>query len=387
MPSGVSGGSAGVRWGARGESGISSRCKDYMGIALDMARLGTGRTSPNPMVGAVIVKNGKILATGFHRKAGRAHAEIEALRAVGARSSRPGGRTPPLHGATLYVTLEPCCHQGRTPPCTDAILKSGIRRVVIGMRDPDPKVSGRGIKILKKAGIQVRVGMLEKECRELNEAYVKHRTAGRPFVILKMATTADAKVGVYGRDGERRPYKISGPESLQMVHALRDQVDAILVGIGTVLSDDPRLTTRLKGTIGKSPIRIVLDGRLRIPLRSKVLSRGVIHHAPTWIATTVGARHPKLSRLRRLRTLGVEILFCRKDREGRVDLVSLLAHLASRNILSLLVEGGPQIWSSFLTRGLVDRIILFRSHEVLGERGVPMYPDSVATHHACTADH
>lgn len=356
------------------------RDEDYMSIALDMARLGTGRTSPNPMVGAVIVKNGKIVATGFHRQAGRAHAEIEALRALNAQRST-------LKAATLYVTLEPCCPpkaDGRTPPCTDAILKSGIRKVVIGMRDPDPKVSGRGIRILKKAGIRVLVGVLEKECRELNEAYIKHRTAGRPFVTLKMAATTDGKVGVYSRNGLRRPYKISMPEQLRMAHTLRDESDAILVGIGTVLSDDPRLTTRLKGTKGKSPIRIVLDGKLRIPLQSKALSRGVMDHAPTWIATTVGARHPNLSRLRRK---GAEILFCRKDSEGRVDLPSLLTQLASRNILSLLVEGGPQIWSSFLTRGLVDRIILFRSHEVLGERGVPMVPDSVATHHARAADH
>ncbi len=340
-----------------------------MGMALDLARLGLGRTSPNPMVGAVIVKNGKVLSTGFHRKAGMPHAEVEAMNSVGAT-----GRSP-LHGATMYVTLEPCCHHGRTPPCTDAIIKNGIKGVVIGMRDPDPKVAGKGIKILKKAGLRIRVGVLEEECRQLNKAYVKHRTQGLPYVILKAAMTADGKVGFKRRRGEarHRPCRITGPAAIEQAHVLRDQVDAILVGVGTVLSDNPRLTTRLKGRKGKDPIRVILDSRLRIPIGVRVLIR---RDSPTIIATAASIRHPKISLLRKK---GVEILFCKKDKSGRIPLLALLKQLALRGVLSLLVEGGPRVWSSLLRQGLVDEAVLFIAPQVLGAQGLPFLenvPDS-----------
>lgn len=336
-----------------------------MAVALDLARLGEGRTSPNPMVGSVVVKDGKIIGSGFHRGPGHPHAEIEAIRGTGRGESRIRpkrvGRTPgsPLHhGVTLYVTLEPCCPPkkgGRTPPCTDSIINSGIQNVVIGMKDPDPRVSGRGIAILRKAGLRVRVGVLEKECRELNEAYVTHRTKKRPFVTLKMAMTADGMVGLKPRRGEPcvRPLKITGPESDAYVHALRDRVDAILVGVGTVLADDPRLTTRLKERKGRDPIRIVLDGRRRIPPKARVLN--LKSPAPTWAA----------SMLTKKRSAG-----------GRVDLRELLQELARRGVTSLLVEGGPTVWSAFLDKQLADRLIRFVAPRRLGPRGLPSLPPS-----------
>jgi diaminohydroxyphosphoribosylaminopyrimidine deaminase / 5-amino-6-(5-phosphoribosylamino)uracil reductase len=321
-----------------------------MAVALDLARLAEGRTSPNPVVGAVLVRGGKIIGRGFHRGPGRAHAEIEAIQNAcrGEASLRPARLGRPLHGTTLYVTLEPCCHYGRTPPCSDAILRSGIQEVVIGMKDPDRKVSGKGIKILKKAGIKVRVGVLEKECRELNEAYITHRTKKRPFVILKMASTVDGKVGLRGRR-----CKITGAEADRQVHALRDRVDAILVGGGTVLSDNPRLTTRLKGGRGRDPIRIILDGRRGIPSSARLFHLRSL--SPTWRASEL--------------TKG-------KSAAGRVNLKALLRELGRRGIMSLLVEGGPHVWSSFLDNDLVDLFLLFIARKRLGARGVPALPSA-----------
>jgi diaminohydroxyphosphoribosylaminopyrimidine deaminase/5-amino-6-(5-phosphoribosylamino)uracil reductase len=254
----------------------------------------------------------------------------------------------------LYITLEPCCPPkkgGRTPPCTDAILKSGIKDVVIGMKDPDPRVSGRGIALLRKSGLRVRVGVLEKECRKLNEAYVTHRTKKRPFVTLKMATTADGMVGLRGRR-----IKITGPEADAYVHALRDRVDAILVGAGTVLSDDPRLTTRLKGRKGRDPIRVVLEGRRRIPPSARLFR--VRSKSPAW----------RSSMLTKKRTAG-----------GRADLAPLLRELARRGVVSLLVEGGPRVWEAFLEKGLADRLIRFVSPQRLGPHGLPALSPSPRT--------
>ncbi len=308
---------------------------DFMAIALDLARLGLGRTSPNPAVGAVIVKKGKILATGFHQKAGMPHAEAEAIGKL--QSSK-------LKGATLYLNLEPCCHFGRTPPCTDAILQSGIREVVIGMRDPDSKVSGRGIRILKQQGIRVREGILRKECERLNEAYLKHRRTGLPFVILKVAATLNGRV---------RPQKgkwITGKEARNYVHILRDSSDAILVGIGTVLKDNPRLTTRIEG--GKDPVRVILDSSLRLSSKANVVK--VRSNAPTYVATTKpGKKADQLTRA------GARILICRKDPQGRVNLKDLLRQLANEGILSLMVEGGPTVLSSFMKAKLADKVFLF----------------------------
>jgi len=308
-----------------------------MAVALDLARLAEGRTSPNPMVGAVIVdRKGKIVAQGFHRGPGEAHAEIEALGNPPFGPLIEKGGMGGFRDTTLYITLEPCCPPkkgGRTPPCTDAILKSGIRKVVIGMRDPDSRVAGRGIRILRRAGIKVTVGVMEKECRELNAAYVTHRTKKRPLIILKMALSADGKAGLRGRQA-----KITGPEADAQSHALRDRVDAILVGSGTVLNDNPRLTTRLKGRKGRDPIRVILDRRRRISKTARVIT--VRSKAPTWIETA--------------------------------SLPALLKKLAQRGVTSLLVEGGPRVWESFMKKRLVDRMLLFFSPRVLGERAIPV---------------
>ena len=323
-----------------------SNDETFMTMALGLARLGLGKTSPNPAVGAVIVKNGKVIARGFHKRAGLAHAEIEALNHLHQEE-----------GATLYVTLEPCCHQGQTPPCTDAILKSGIQEVVIGMKDPDPKVSGRGIKILKKSGIQVRVGVLQKECEKLNAAYIKHRKTRLPFVILKAAVTLDGRVAT--ESGESR--WITSETARAFGHEMRNHADAILVGIGTVQKDNPRLTTRLKNRQGRDPVRIILDSSLRISPSARALH--VKSNEATWIATTVKPNHPKVPELTHC---GAEILFCPKDKKGRVDLKALLRHLGSRDIVSLLVEGGPAVASSFVAQGLADKLVLFMAPILLG---------------------
>ncbi len=333
-----------------------------MGIALDLARLGLGRTSPNPAVGAVIVKEGTIIGQGFHRKAGMLHAEIEAMNNVGA---------PLLGDATLYITLEPCCHHGRTPPCTDAILKSGIRRVFIGMKDPDPRVSGKGIKILQKAGIQVRSGVLQKECEKLNEAYIKHRKTGRSFVILKMAMSLDGMIAY--KSG--KPRWISGLEARAMVHQMRDRVDAILVGIGTILKDNPRLTTRLSSGKGQDPIRIILDSSLKISSSARVLK--VKSPSPTWIATTVNQipPHPPFSKGGSRDLFDhIDFISCRKSKNGKVDLTDLLNQLGKKGVMSLLVEGGPRVAASFLKEGWVDKVSLFLSPKLLGEKGVSLHP-------------
>lgn len=337
--------------------------KDYMSIALDLARLGAGRTSPNPAVGAVIVKGDKILATGFHRKAGMPHAEIEAIRNVGAIHESP------LRDATLYVTLEPCCHTGRTPPCTEAILKAGFREVVVGMRDPDVKVSGKGIRFLKKYGVKVREGVFRRECEELNEAYIKHRRTGIPFVILKSAMTLDGMVGL--KSG--RSKWITSPEARRFAHGMRDRVDAILVGMGTVKRDNPKLTTRL-GKKGRDPVRIILDSHLSVTGRERIFH--VKSKAPTWVVTTLPSGHPRWVRLRRIWKRGsVEVLSCRADREGRVDLKDLLKKLGKRGVMTLLVEGGPTVASSFIRRKLVDKIALFVAPAFLGENGLPLFSE------------
>ncbi len=339
-----------------------------MAMALDLARLGLGRTSPNPAVGAVIVKNGRVMGAGFHKRAGLPHAEIEALTSPPAplltkERVAAARRTGEVHkGATMYVTLEPCCHHGRTPPCTDAIIKSGIKEVVVGMKDPDRNVSGKGIQILRKAGIRVRVGTLRRECELLNEAYVKHRKSGMPFVILKIASTMDGKVG---------PGWITGSESREYAQHIRDTVDGILVGIQTVLKDNPRLTTRFKDRRGHDPIRIILDSRMRIPRTAKVLK--VKSQAPTWIATTVKSSTREMAR---------HLLVCRSF-QGHVDLRDLLRKLADRGIVSLLVEGGPTVWASFLDQKLADKAFFFLAPKVLRDEGIPIRRMPRLNHATC----
>lgn len=310
--------------------------------ALRIARNAEGRTSPNPLVGAVIVKDGKIIAEGWHRQAGTPHAEIHALNMAGELAK----------GATLYVTLEPCSHFGRTPPCAQAVVDAGISRVVAAMKDPNPKVAGRGFEILRSAGIEVEVGLLEAEARKLNEVFIKWVTRKLPFVTMKFACSLDGKIATVSGESQW----ITCAESRRFTHHLRDINDAILVGVGTVLADNPSLTTRL--VEGKNPIRVIVDSTARTPLDSKVVTD---KSARTFIATTSKAPSDKISALK---ACGVEII---KAGDGeRVDLQLLMQELARREITSVLVEGGGTIHFAMLNAGLVDKVLAFIAPKIIG---------------------
>ncbi len=324
-----------------------------MKMALSLAERGRGWTSPNPMVGAVIVKDGKVVGKGFHEAVGRPHAEINALEEAGENAK----------DATLYVTLEPCNHAGRTPPCTEAILKSGIKRVVAGMRDPNPQVAGGGLDLLKRRGLETTVGVDEKECHRLNEAFVKYVTTGLPFVTLKCAATLDGCMAT--RTGDSK--WVTNSRSRQFVHELRHAVDAIMVGIGTIVKDNPQLTTRLEGRRGSDPVRIVLDARLSIPLESKLLH--LSSDSDTWIVTghAVSPEKRKLVERSGVRLLSVN---CQDD---LIDLQALVRKLGEMEITSLLIEGGSRVNGSALRAGIVDKVCIFYAPKICGGNdGVPI---------------
>jgi len=319
----------------------------YMRKALRLARRGLGKTSPNPMVGALFVNNGEIIGQGYHRRYGGNHAEIDAMQDAGGE----------IGGATLYVTLEPCCHhQKKTPPCLDALIRGNVGRVVIGTVDPNPLVNGRSIESLNQRGIETKVGVMEEECRELNGVYFKYTQTGLPLVTLKFAQTLDGRIA--SATGDSR--WISSESSRMLVHRLRSLHDAILVGVGTVLTDDPKLTVRL--VKGRNPLRIVVDSRLRIPLSARVLKDQDV--APTIIATTARADEAKLSSLKEM---GVEVLTVDEDETGGVDLNGLLKSLGKRGISSILVEGGAGIITSFLRQQLADRVMIFIAPKIMGK--------------------
>jgi diaminohydroxyphosphoribosylaminopyrimidine deaminase/5-amino-6-(5-phosphoribosylamino)uracil reductase len=320
--------------------------EQYMRRALALAKKSNGWSSPNPMVGAVIVKNGRIIAEGYHHIYGGPHAEVNALK--NAQES--------VAGATLYVSLEPCRHFGKTPPCTDAIINSKIGRVVIGMLDPDSRMKGESVKLLKEKGIDINVGVLEEECFSLNEKYIHQRTTGMPYVTVKFAQTLDGRIATAG--GSSR--WISSPESQKLAHKLRASNDAILVGLGTVTKDNPELTTRL--VKGRNPLRVVLDSALGIPPEAKVLQNQ--DKAKTIVVTTPQADKQKFAALQRL---GIEVLVTPPDKQGRVDIEKLLKILGERNILSLLVEGGGEVITSFLRLNLADKIIAIIAPKILGK--------------------
>ena len=317
----------------------------WMRRVLRLAEKGKGRTSPNPMVGAVLVRNGRVIGEGYHAKAGTDHAEIIALRRAGEKAK----------GATLYLNLEPCTHYGKTPPCVPAVIEAKVKRVVIGMKDPNPLVRGGGFESLKRAGLNVEVGILEEECRRLNEAFCKYILEKEPFVILKVAATLDGKIAT--REGDSK--WISGEASRHFVHRMRDQVDGVVVGIGTVLKDDPKLTARIKK--GRDPYRIILDSRLRIPEGAQVIGNS---SSKTIIATTELADRDKIERLEKK---GVQILILNSEK-GKVDLKKCLSKLGELGIMSLLVEGGSQVNGSFLDEGLIDKILFFFSPKLIGDR-------------------
>jgi diaminohydroxyphosphoribosylaminopyrimidine deaminase/5-amino-6-(5-phosphoribosylamino)uracil reductase len=319
--------------------------EQHMTLALRLARRGLGKVSPNPLVGAVIVKGGRVIARGYHKVFGGDHAEVDAFK----------NAVEDVGGATLYVTLEPCCHWGKTPPCTDAIIKAKIARVVVGMLDPFPEMRGKSIELLHRHGIKTTVGVMETDCRSLNEVYLKWVTTGLPYVTVKWAQTLDGKIST-PQGGS--PY-ISSPESLKLAHKLRATHDAILVGVNTVIKDNPELTTRL--VKGRNPVRVVLDSHLRIPLDSKVLMNQSA--AKTLIAATPSAPKEKLAALKKM---GIEVLTLPPDSTGRVDLKALLKTLAQRQISSVLVEGGAEVITSFLRLALADKIIAIIAPRLMG---------------------
>jgi len=319
----------------------------FMRVCLRAARRGRGRVHPNPLVGAAVVKNGRVLAVGHHALFGGDHAEVVALRRAGARAA----------GATLYVTLEPCAHQGKTPPCVGAILRAGVARVVAAMRDPHPLVDGRGFRSLRRGGVRVDVGTLRAPAQRLNEAYTIAVLRGRPLVTLKTGMTLDGKIAT--ARGESR--YITSPASRRAAHRMRGAHDAVLVGAGTARADDPRLTARGVGARGSPPARVVLDTRLTLTPRARLLTtRGgrVIVYAASGSARARA----------RLERAGAEVVKVRPGASGGVDVSAVLADLSARGIGSVLVEGGGDVAWSFLEAGAVDRLVLFIAPKILGGR-------------------
>ncbi len=321
------------------------RDQDYMRLALELAERGAGWTSPNPMVGAVVVKEGRIIGQGWHQRCGQAHAERNALAAC----------TEDPRGGTMYVTLEPCCHQGRQPPCTEAILAAGIRRVVAGSEDPNPLVAGKGLQLLRDRGVEVAGPVLEEACVRLNQVFFHYVQTGRPYVVMKYAMTMDGKIAAYTGASKW----ITGPEARARVQALRHRLSAVMVGVGTVLADDPLLTCRLPG--GRNPVRVVCDTRLRTPLTARVVDTA--KEVPTILATCCAdaARRAPYERAG-CRLLTVE------ERDGRTDLNRLMERLGREGIDSVLLEGGGTLNWAALEQGVVQRVQAYIAPKLLGGR-------------------
>lgn len=320
---------------------------DYMQLALNLAQSADGQTTPNPLVGAVVVKDNQILGMGAHLKAGEPHAEIHALTMAGEKAK----------GATIYVTLEPCSHHGRTPPCADLIIKKELKRVVIATTDPNPKVAGRGIAKLRNAGIDVEVGLLKAEADQINQIFYHYIKTKKPFVTLKSATSLDGKIATVTGESQW----ITGEEARRDVHQYRHQHDAILVGVGTVLADNPTLTTRLQ-LGGKNPTRIILDHKLRTPLDANVVRDG---KAETWIITSSSASPEKIANLREA---GVKVLQVSNE---RIQIGEMLTLLGEHGISSLFVEGGAEVNGSFLLEGAVNQVVTYIAPKLIGGKFAP----------------
>ena len=319
--------------------------QQYMQLALNSALQGVGRTAPNPPVGAVIVNSGEVVGVGFHPQAGQPHAEIFALQQAGDKAK----------GADIYVTLEPCSHYGKTPPCADALIAAGIQSAYIGVVDPNPQVAGRGIAKLQGAGIKVQTGILEPECRQLIKPFSKHIATGLPFTIYKAAITLDGNTATTSGDSQW----VSGDASRSHVHRLRDRVDAIMVGIGTVLHDDPLLNTRLADGGGHDPLRIVVDSQLQIDPECRMLKQKST--AKTLIAT-ISTDRKKISALQ---NSGAEVVVLPADSD-RVSLSVLWRELGQRNIQRVLLEGGATLATAAFNKGLIDQLMLFVAPKILG---------------------
>ncbi len=323
--------------------------------AIALALEGEGMTSPNPIVGAVIVRDDKIVGEGFHAKAGAAHAEVNAIADAGKLAK----------GADLYVTLEPCCNYGRTPPCVDAILKAGIKRVFVGTLDPNPAVSGRGVAMLRSAGVKVSTGVLEISCRKINESYNKFIVTGRPFVTLKAAVTLDGKIAT----SRGQSKWITNEQTREYVHRLRMTSDAILVGRGTVEVDDPMLTVRIDGYRGVQPYAVIVDEFLSTKPSSSILRK---RRGTCIFAVTKNAPRKKILAFEKL---GHKVVVCRADSKGRVLSADLLKQLGKLEIKSVIVEGGAKIFSDFVSRGLADKVVVCLAPKFFGGKAMDFLPD------------
>jgi diaminohydroxyphosphoribosylaminopyrimidine deaminase/5-amino-6-(5-phosphoribosylamino)uracil reductase len=328
-------------------------CNDekLMERAIELAKMGWGRTNPNPLVGAVFVKDGRVIAEGFHRALGKSHAEVDAL----------DNAAEDVSGSTLYVNLEPCSHYGRTPPCAKAIIDANLKKVVVAMLDPNPKVSGRGIKMLRDAGIEVKVGVLENEALKLNEIFINYIVNKKPFVIMKSAVTLDGKIATASGDSKW----ITGEDARNYVHVIRDRVSAIMVGINTVLKDNPSLTTRRTDKEGRDPIRIIVDSKGILPEDSNVINgdskAGVI------LATTSGIDEKKEERLSQR---GIKVIKA-DDTDKRVNLQVLMDELYKLEIDSVLLEGGGTLNSSAISSGIVNKVMYFIAPKIIGGKNAP----------------
>ena len=317
----------------------------YMKRAINLAKKGSGHTSPNPLVGAVIVKDNKIIGEGYHEYYGGNHAEVNAIE----------NATKDVEGSTIYVTLEPCSHFGKTPPCAKKIVESKFAKVVIGMTDPNPLVSGRGIRIIEEAGIEVVAGVLEEDVKELNEIFIKYILTEKPFCYMKYAMTLDGKIASWSGDSKW----ITSEKSRKYVHHIRQQVSAIMVGIGTVLADDPSLTTRRGGEVDKDAIRVIIDTRCRIPLDARVLN------LDSSVRTIIATGSSCEEKLEALREKGAEIITT-PLKENRIDIEWLFEELGRMGIDSVLLEGGATLNYSALDAGVVDKVMAFVAPKLIG---------------------
>ena len=328
----------------------------YMRLALELAAKARGQTGVNPVVGCVIVKDGRIVGLGSHLRRGEAHAEIHALNMAGDEA----------RGATVYVTLEPCSHHGRTPPCADRLIGAGVARVVAAATDPNPKVSGRGLAKLREAGIETACGLLEPESRKLNEAFEKYIRTGLPFVTLKAGATMDGRLAAGSGDSRW----VTGEASREAAHTLRHRHDAIMIGAGTALRDDPSLTTRTP-VPGLNPVRVVVDSRLTLPLHLKLFTDG---QAPTIVLAAEEANGGKRGRLE---AAGVEVVGCKAD-GSRIDLRDAMRKLGEREIASVLLEGGGKLNGAMLEAGLIDKVAIFYAPKIVGGAGTPLFDAGLA---------
>ncbi|MBN2233128.1 MAG: bifunctional diaminohydroxyphosphoribosylaminopyrimidine deaminase/5-amino-6-(5-phosphoribosylamino)uracil reductase RibD [Deltaproteobacteria bacterium] len=321
----------------------------FMDEALALAERGRGRTSPNPMVGAVVVRDNEIVGRGWHPAAGEPHAEAFALREAGDRT----------RGATIYVTLEPCSHHGRTPPCSDAVIAAGVTRVVAGMEDPHPKVAGSGFARLREAGIAVDIGVREAACRRLNEVYITRIVTGMPFVTLKIAASLDGRIAT----SSGHSHWITGPAAREQVHRMRDEHDAVLIGIGTLLKDNPLLTTRLPGGGGRNAYRIVVDSRLRTPLHANIFGEDGRERLIVFTAVT------DRKQIAPYQERSLAVLHAPDTGNGILDLADIMRQLAARDICSVLIEGGAEIGGSAMDARIVHKVCFFYAPRIIGGRG------------------